>query len=425
MRQKSTRFLLFIFIALAQLGAAQILNPTAGYKAGDFVLDSFDLIDANNNPVKFKIPADCHLIVFRYSWHDIGRGVDTKDSIAELERRIKTILNERAFECTKLIVISYDRGKDVAAWQEHIKGNAPFNSGSGYPVEYYNTNGNNPVELRLKKLLSKTNIFSPNGRILRYASYISRFDYPAKSRLMTVFKGKLIGDMDGVNGPLKNAQVSLSSKTEKDTIASALTNEHGEFELKFPGNEADYLMLVKPQYEKTENITLTTPDGREISRLKKTEKGFEYQLLKQEIILLSEMKEEDVTLKLESFITSDKAQLVTAENIYYRSASSEITEGSFPELNKIVKQMNDHKDIKLTIVSHTDAVGSENDNLLLSEKRAQAVADYLVSKGIAPERLKTNGMGEKLIRNRCKNGVQCEDKEHEYNRRTEFIFSKQ
>jgi hypothetical protein len=40
------------------------------------------------------------------------------------------------------------------------------------------------------------------------------------------------------------------------------------------------------------------------------------------------------------------------------------------------------------------------------------------------ERLKAEGKGETEIRNRCINGVDCSDKEHEYNRRTEFKFSK-
>jgi outer membrane protein OmpA-like peptidoglycan-associated protein len=49
---------------------------------------------------------------------------------------------------------------------------------------------------------------------------------------------------------------------------------------------------------------------------------------------------------------------------------------------------------------------------------------YLNSQGIDIKRLKAEGKGETEIRNRCVNGIDCSDKEHEYNRRTEFKFSK-
>ena len=416
--------LLIIFLFPGR-GISQVLNPSAGYNAGDFVLDSFQVYNEQNQALDFKIPSDCHLIIFRYSWHDIGKGVDTQDSIAELQKRIKTIIAERAFECTQLVVVSYDRGKDFIAWQEHIKNNSPFKNNEGYDIQYLNTSGNNAVELRLKKLLSKVMIISPNGRILRLSSFISRFNYPKKSRIETVFRGKLIGETDGLNEPLNNAKVSLTSKIEKDTIASGFTNQQGEFELRFQGNEADYQMHVKPANENTTNITLATPDGREISKMTKSATGFEYHLLKQEIILLSEMKDEDVVLKYESFIKSSKKELLTAEDIYYESGKSEIMEESVPTLDKIVKLMTDHPEIKLEITSHTDAVGEDNSNLTLSQKRAEAVADYLVQKGIATNRLNTAGKGETQIRNRCKNGTDCSDKEHAYNRRTEFLFYKE
>jgi outer membrane protein OmpA-like peptidoglycan-associated protein len=46
--------------------------------------------------------------------------------------------------------------------------------------------------------------------------------------------------------------------------------------------------------------------------------------------------------------------------------------------------------------------------------------DYLVKQGIDKSRLKAVGYGEKMILNRCKNGVKCSEAEHAVNRRTEF-----
>lgn len=76
--------------------------------------------------------------------------------------------------------------------------------------------------------------------------------------------------------------------------------------------------------------------------------------------------------------------------------------------------------VKLEIASHTDSRGSSTSNQDLSERRAQAVAAYLQSKGINNSLLVANGFGENRLKNRCKDGVSCTEREHAINRRTEF-----
>ncbi len=76
--------------------------------------------------------------------------------------------------------------------------------------------------------------------------------------------------------------------------------------------------------------------------------------------------------------------------------------------------------VKLEIASHTDVRGGASSNQSLSERRAKAVADYLISKGINASLLVANGYGESKIKNRCKEGVSCTEREHAVNRRTEF-----
>lgn len=76
--------------------------------------------------------------------------------------------------------------------------------------------------------------------------------------------------------------------------------------------------------------------------------------------------------------------------------------------------------VKLEIASHTDARGSASSNQDLSERRAKAVADYLISKGVNSSLLVANGYGETKLKNRCADGVSCTEREHAANRRTEF-----
>ena len=75
---------------------------------------------------------------------------------------------------------------------------------------------------------------------------------------------------------------------------------------------------------------------------------------------------------------------------------------------------------KMEIASHTDSRGGAASNQSLSERRAQSVVNYLISKGVNNSRLVANGYGERRLKNRCADGVSCTEREHAANRRTEF-----
>jgi outer membrane protein OmpA-like peptidoglycan-associated protein len=76
--------------------------------------------------------------------------------------------------------------------------------------------------------------------------------------------------------------------------------------------------------------------------------------------------------------------------------------------------------VKVELASHTDSQGNDTSNQDLSERRAKAVADYLITKGINSSLLVANGYGETKLLNRCKDGVSCTAREHAANRRTQF-----
>ena len=65
-----------------------------------------------------------------------------------------------------------------------------------------------------------------------------------------------------------------------------------------------------------------------------------------------------------------------------------------PVLDEAAQTLQDNPDINVRIEGHTDSIGSDEYNLELSERRAQAVKAYLVSRGIAASRLSTEGKGE-------------------------------
>lgn len=80
--------------------------------------------------------------------------------------------------------------------------------------------------------------------------------------------------------------------------------------------------------------------------------------------------------------------------IKFQSAKAIITKNSYPVLDNVVTIMEINPAYKLKIDGHTDAQGDDDKNMILSEKRANAVKDYLVKKGIKAERLTAEGFGE-------------------------------
>jgi OmpA-OmpF porin, OOP family len=84
---------------------------------------------------------------------------------------------------------------------------------------------------------------------------------------------------------------------------------------------------------------------------------------------------------------------LAAQNVFFETGKSKLLAKSFPKLNDVVTILNENPTYKVQIDGHTDNVGKEEYNQGLSEERAAAVKAYLVSKGIAENRLMSTGYG--------------------------------
>jgi outer membrane protein OmpA-like peptidoglycan-associated protein len=106
-------------------------------------------------------------------------------------------------------------------------------------------------------------------------------------------------------------------------------------------------------------------------------------------------------------------------NINWNLGSASLTAAAKREIDsKLVSVL--AGGVSVEIASHTDSRGSKSSNRALSERRAQAVTNYLISKGINSSRIVSNGYGEARLVNRCSDGVSCTEREHLANRRTQF-----
>lgn len=93
------------------------------------------------------------------------------------------------------------------------------------------------------------------------------------------------------------------------------------------------------------------------------------------------------------------------------------------ELIQIVEVMKQYPEMKIEVKSYTDSRGDENYNMKLSQQRAASTADWIIANGIDSSRVHYRGYGETNLINKCAKGVKCSNKEHEQNRRSEFIVS--
>ena len=122
----------------------------------------------------------------------------------------------------------------------------------------------------------------------------------------------------------------------------------------------------------------------------------------------------------------DVVKLAELNTIYFDFDKHNIREDAALELDKIVNLMiNDYPEMVIRIESHTDSRGKLSYNDKLSIDRANATYEYLISKGVIPERITEHqGFGERRLTNGCEDGENCEEADHQLNRRTQFIVVK-
>ena len=98
------------------------------------------------------------------------------------------------------------------------------------------------------------------------------------------------------------------------------------------------------------------------------------------------------TLKKDS--TIEQGDVFTLNEVYFETGKSELLQQSFYELSQLITLLKKHPSIRIEIRGHTDNQGTIDFNQRLSEQRAKAVADYLMTNGIDSSRLIWNGYGK-------------------------------
>ncbi len=214
------------------------------------------------------------------------------------------------------------------------------------------------------------------------------------------FRYKRKGEKE--NQPLKGAVVTVLDVTDKKaTPVDEKTN--------LAANDFPFTLQPERSYMAIANADGFKPDTIVFNTLgvKKTisiEKKLNLHMIKRE--------PEYDTLRINEPIRLD--------NILYDYDKDNIRADAEPDLQSVVDLMKQYPEMKIELSSHTDARGNDAYNEDLSQRRANSAVAWIESKGIAKDRIVAKGYGEKQPLNKCINGVECTEEEHQVNRRTEF-----
>ena len=168
-------------------------------------------------------------------------------------------------------------------------------------------------------------------------------------------------------------------------------------------------------------------DCKDIFYIKVEKQNFATNQTKEIIIKDNEASFVEIPLDKSSKIIekgNDLMKLYDINIIYFDLSKYNIRPDAEVELAKILDVLEQHPRMKIDIRSHTDSRQSAEKNRVLSQNRANSTMAWLVKHGIDKNRLTAKGFGESQLLNKCADGVNCTEEEHQANRRSEFIVTK-
>lgn len=208
---------------------------------------------------------------------------------------------------------------------------------------------------------------------------------------------------------IPNATLVFTHK-ESNQEVTAHTDINGEYDLCLP-LEGEYLLQVKHEGFRTQNLNMTAVRNKSINntiRLQPVELNAA-DAEKAEALLARPLQD---------------GYMITMDKIRFEPGKATLNQSAVRHLDAIVELMLRYPEMEIDLTVHTDSRGDARANQLLSDERAKNAKTYLAYKGIAANRVNASGKGETQLRNRCTDGADCTDAEHEINNRIEVKVRK-
>ena len=280
--------------------------------------------------------------------------------------------------------VFFSRLKEDGSWGEPVN--------MGYPINNAKENGPISVSLDGQTAFLASDKEGGHGGMDIYSFEL----YEAARPLPVTYVRAIV--TDGISREKLSARVDFIDLASGKTFISSMTDADGEFLITLPAGKDYALNVSKEKYLfYSENFALK--DSGSVDR------PFE---LKIELNPIPENT---------GIETADLSKPIILKNVFFETASAELKKESIAELERLKKLLEENPNVKIQINGHTDNVGSNEDNLTLSENRAKAVYDYLIKNKITAERLKYKGFGETMPI-----ATNSSEEGRTENRRTEFVL---
>jgi outer membrane protein OmpA-like peptidoglycan-associated protein len=252
-------------------------------------------------------------------------------------------------------------GKDIYVTRMDAEGNWSKPKNIGYPINTWND------EQGLFVAASGENAYFSSDRDGGYGKldlYAFKLYEEAQPNKVTYVKGRVTDKETG--RPLAALFELIDLKTSEVVVQSGSDPIDGKFLVTLPAGHNYALNVSKDKYLfYSEHFSL--PEKAE----------------------LTEPYRMDVELHPIKF-----GETVVLKNIFFETASYDLLPESKIELEKLVAFMESNPSIRIEIGGHTDNVGKDEDNQILSENRAKSVRQYLINNEVDPDRIRFKGYGE-------------------------------
>lgn len=216
--------------------------------------------------------------------------------------------------------------------------------------------------------------------------YRIKIPQAAKPKAVTLVKGRVLNSK--TNEPLSAEITYFDLDSDKEIGRASSLASDGSYNIVLTSGRSYGFLAAKENYiTVSENLTIVESD--------------DYQEIERNLYLAP----------------IEVGQTVLINNIFFDTGKASLRETSFADLNRLVTLLKKYPNMKIEIYGHTDNVGSEGPNQVLSQSRAQSVLDYLSGKEISGDRLVSRGYGEAkpIASNETEEGRQR-------NRRVEFTI---
>lgn len=230
----------------------------------------------------------------------------------------------------------------------------------GYPINSENDEVDFFVSLDGKTgYFSSNNIDNKDWNIYEFELYEA-----ARPHVMMIVKGKVTAD----DGDLEGATVEIRD-TATNVIATGIVS----------ANTGNYAVATEVKKEDPQPIIVT---------VKKEGHSYDSQ------VITPEQMNAPIVTKDAEVKAIETGKVCDLRDIYFETNSYKLTKSSNVIIALFVEFLKDNPTVKVEIQGHTDNIGNDDDNLKLSELRAKAVYDQVLSKGIPADRLRYKGYGE-------------------------------